>query len=351
LINNKIADCSKSFLPLSSKKKRMKNITLFLILISFLACQEVEKENQANKVKLIVYGLAIHGGAGNLQKGKIPDSLEQAYLNKLQEATEAGYAILEANGSSLDAVVVAIEILENSPLFNAGKGAVFTNRETNELDASIMDGSSRNAGAVAGVRRIKNPIKAARAVMEKSNHVLLSGNGADQFAASVGLDTVSPEYFYTQKRYKSLQRDISAEKHGTVGVVCLDKKGNLAAGTSTGGMTNKKYGRIGDSPIIGAGTYADENCAISCTGHGEYFIRYAVAYDVAAQMRYANKSLQEATNDIINHKLKEAGGSGGLISINQKGEISMPFNTGGMFRAYKTNQLDLKAFIYKDEAQ
>lgn len=327
----------------------MNKISLLLILSSFFACQEVEKQT-AQKAP-IVYGLALHGGAGNLDKSKISDSLEEVYLNKLKEATEAGYTILEADGSSLDAVVAAIEILENSPLFNAGKGAVFTNEGSNELDASIMDGSNRNAGAVAGVHRIKNPIKAARAVMEQSNHVMLSGAGADQFAASVGLDTVPPEYFYTLKRHRSLQRAISAEKHGTVGVVCIDKKGNLAAGTSTGGMTNKKYGRIGDSPIIGAGTYADELCAVSCTGHGEYFIRYAVAYDVSAQLRYANKTLHEATNEIIMQKLKEAGGSGGLIAMNRKGEISMPFNTGGMFRAFKTNQTDLKAFIYKEDAQ
>ncbi|MEX2380191.1 MAG: isoaspartyl peptidase/L-asparaginase [Vicingaceae bacterium] len=329
----------------------MNKVILLITLSCFFACQEVEKEIQEGEKAPLVYGLAIHGGAGMLDKSKISDSLELAYLIKLEEATEAGYAILEADGSSLDAVVAAIEILENSPLFNAGKGAVFTNEGNNELDASIMDGSNKNAGAVAGIRRIKNPIKAARAVMEQSDHVMLSGKGADQFGASVGLDTVPPEYFYTQKRYESLQRSISAEKHGTVGVVCLDKKGNLAAGTSTGGMTNKKYGRIGDSPIIGAGTYADENCAVSCTGHGEYFIRYAVAYDVAAQIRYASKSLQETTDNIINHKLKEAGGSGGLIAMNKNGEISMPFNTGGMFRAYKTNHKDLKAFIYKEEAQ
>lgn len=342
---------SKIVFSITFEKNIMNKTFLFFIVVCFFACQEVEKEKQTAKDAPIVYGLALHGGAGNLDKSKISDSLEQAYLNKLKEATEAGYAILEADGSSLDALVAAIEILENSPLFNAGKGAVFTNEGSNELDASIMDGKSRNAGAVAGVQRIKNPIKAARAVMEQSNHVMLSGAGADQFAASVGLDTVPPEYFYTLKRYESLRRSISAEKHGTVGVVCLDKKGNLAAGTSTGGMTNKKYGRIGDSPIIGAGTYADDLCAVSCTGHGEYFIRYAVAYDVSAQLRYANKTLQEATNDIIMQKLKKAGGSGGLIAMNRKGEISMPFNTSGMFRAYKTNQKDLKAFIYKEEAQ
>ncbi|MAC95761.1 MAG: beta-aspartyl-peptidase [Flavobacteriales bacterium] len=325
----------------------MNKFALLLILsLAIFACQTTAQKDKPNNKKELVYGLAIHGGAGNLVKGKISDSLEQAYLAKLKEATEVGYAVLESNGSSLDAVVAAIEILENSPLFNAGKGAVFTHEGKNELDASIMNGSNLQAGAVAGVSRIKNPIKAARAVMEKSKHVMLSGKGAEEFAASVGLDTVSPTYFFTQKRFESLQRAISAEKHGTVGVVCLDKKGNLAAGTSTGGMTNKKFGRIGDSPIIGAGTYADENCAVSCTGHGEYFIRYAVAYDVAAQIKYAQKSLKQATEEIINTKLKNAGGSGGLIAMDKDGNISMPFNTSGMFRAFKTNQKETQAFIF-----
>jgi len=326
----------------------MNKFALLLILnLAIFACQTTAQKDKPSNKKELVYGLAIHGGAGNLVKGKISDSLEQAYLRKLKEATEVGYAILENNGSSLDAVVAAIEILENSPLFNAGKGAVFTHEGKNELDASIMNGSNLQAGAVAGVSRIKNPIKSARAVLEKSKHVMLSGKGAEEFAASVGLDTVSPTYFFTQKRFESLQRAISAEKHGTVGVVCLDKKGNLAAGTSTGGMTNKKFGRIGDSPIIGAGTYADENCAVSCTGHGEYFIRYAVAYDVAAQMKYAQKSLKQATEEIINTKLKNAGGSGGLIAMDKDGNISMPFNTSGMFRAFKTNQKETQAFIFE----
>lgn len=326
----------------------MNKFALLLILnLAIFACQTTAQKDKPSNKKELVYGLAIHGGAGNLVKGKISDSLEQAYLRKLKEATEVGYAILENNGSSLDAVVAAIEILENSPLFNAGKGAVFTHEGKNELDASIMNGSNLQAGAVAGVSRIKNPIKSARAVLEKSKHVMLSGKGAEEFAASVGLDTVSPTYFFTQKRFESLQRAISAEKHGTVGVVCLDKKGNLAAGTSTGGMTNKKFGRIGDSPIIGAGTYADENCAVSCTGHGEYFIRYAVAYDVAAQIKYAQKSLKQATEEIINTKLKNAGGSGGLIAMDKDGNISMPFNTSGMFRAFKTNQKETQAFIFE----
>lgn len=323
----------------------------FALLICFtlalFACKTEPAKDTPKNNKELVYGLAIHGGAGKLVKEKISDSLEKAYLSKLKEATEAGYAVLNNNGSSIDAVVTAIEILENSPLFNAGKGAVFTHKGKNELDASIMNGSNLQAGAVAGVSRIKNPIKAARAVMERSKHVMLSGKGAEEFAVLVNLDTVSPTYFFTQKRYESLQRAISAEKHGTVGVVCLDKNGNLAAGTSTGGMTNKKFGRIGDSPIIGAGTYADENCAVSCTGHGEYFIRYAVAYDVTAQMKYAQKSLKQATEEIINTKLKNAGGSGGLIAMDKNGNISMPFNTSGMFRAFKTNQKETQAFIFE----
>lgn len=330
----------------------MKNIyLLFFICIFCMACKEPKNKASTIKANTKVFGLVVHGGAGNIDKNNIPDHLEQAYLSKLKEATMAGYTILENNGKSIDAVVAVIEILENSPLFNAGKGAVFNHQGINKLDASIMDGKNKNAGAVASLQHIKNPIKLARLVMDSSKHLMLSGLGAEKFAKMHGIDTVSQAYFYTQKRYESLLRKISAEKHGTVGVVCLDQKRNLAAGTSTGGMTNKKYGRIGDSPIIGAGTYADELCAVSCTGHGEYFIRYAVAHDVSARMRYGNQSLAEATDQIINNKLKNAGGAGGLISINHKGEISMPFNTQGMFRAYKTNQKELKAFMYKESGQ
>jgi beta-aspartyl-peptidase (threonine type) len=289
---------------------------------------------------------------------KMPDSLQNAYHSKLKEATEAGYRVLEKGGKSIDAVIAAIEIMENSSLFNAGKGAVFTHEETNELDASIMNGADLNAGAVAGVTMVKNPIKAAQKVMENSPHVLLSGKGADQFAIDQKLDTVDNQYFFTPQRFKHLQKakqkaEQSAYhplfdlKYGTVGAVCLDKEGNLAAGTSTGGMTNKRYGRIGDSPIIGAGTYANELCAVSCTGHGEYFIRYAVAYDLAAQIKYQQKSLAEAGDQIIHKKLKDAGGDGGLISIDKNGNINMPFNTKGMFRAFKTSSKPLETLIFE----
>jgi beta-aspartyl-peptidase (threonine type) len=288
---------------------------------------------------------------------------EKLYRSKLSEALEAGYAILYSGGSSMDAITAAIIILEDSPMFNAGKGAVFTNDGKNELDASIMDGKSRNGGAVAGTTRIKNPILAARAVMEQSPHVLLSGKGADDFAKRIGLEIVDQEYFYTEWRYKSLERTRQMKneegsdkfykqrysKFGTVGALALDVKGNLAAGTSTGGRTNKKYGRIGDSPIIGAGTFADNNsCAVSATGHGEFFIRYVVAYDVAARMMYLNETVEQAAEIIINDKLKKAGGSGGIIALDRQGHITMPFNTAGMYRGYKKQGEKAQVLIYKD---
>ncbi|RMI19351.1 MAG: isoaspartyl peptidase/L-asparaginase, partial [Calditrichaeota bacterium] len=260
-------------------------------------------------------------------------------------------------GSSLDAVEQTIRVLEDSPLFNAGKGAVFTNAGTNELDASIMDGATLQAGAVAGVKRVKNPISLARLVMEKSPHVMLAGDGADAFAKENGLELVDPHYFYTEQRYQQWQRVLQREKEkqqsqsraapdaasseadepplGTVGVVALDKQGNLAAGTSTGGMTNKRWGRVGDSPIIGAGTYADNRtCAVSCTGHGEYFIRLNVAHDISALMAYKGLSVQEAAEEVILKKLTQLGGTGGVIAIDRNGNIAMPFNTSGMYRGY-----------------
>ncbi|MEQ8910471.1 MAG: isoaspartyl peptidase/L-asparaginase [Vicingaceae bacterium] len=343
----------------------MKNTTTLLLILFIWACHSKEQKQEIEKVKKnttdkIAYGLVIHGGAGSQERGKYSDSLEQAYHQKLAEATEKGYALIEKGTPALDVVVATIEILENSPLFNAGKGAVFTHEENNQLDASIMDGATLEAGAVAGVKIVKNPIKAAQAVLQHSPHVLLSGNGADQFAISLGLDTVPNSYFFTPKNFnylkkiKAKQKQQTAyqattdEKFGTVGCAVLDKNGKLAAGTSTGGMTNKRYGRIGDSPIIGAGTYANDLVAVSCTGHGEYFIRYAVAYDLAAQIAYQGKSVKEASEFIIHQKLKQAGGQGGLISIDQNGNVSMPFNTSGMFRAVKTNNTELKTAIYKD---
>lgn len=304
--------------------------------------------------------IVVHGGAGTLKKRNMTNEQETAYRKKISEAISVGYTVLENGGSALDAVIYAIVILENSPIFNAGKGAVFTHTGNNELDASIMDGSNLEAGAVAGVKTIKNPILAARAVMEQSPHVMLSGKGAEEFARTVGLELVDSTYFYTERRYKSLQRALELEKggsgtiedtmnfkFGTVGVVALDAEGNLAAGTSTGGTTNKKYGRIGDSPVIGAGTYADNaSCAVSCTGDGEYFIRGVVAYDIAAKVKYLNISVEEAAKTVISEQLKEIGGSGGVICLDQKGNYAMIFNTEGMYRGVKQKGKKMEISIF-----
>lgn len=319
-------------------------IIMFFVSSSFLITDNSKEEK-------IDFAIIIHGGAGYLQKQNLSEEQHETYLDKLNEALDIGIKILENNGSSTDAVEKVINFLENDSLFNAGIGAVFTNEGKNELDASIMEGKTMNAGAVAGVTKIKNPISAAREVMDNSKHVMLSGEGANQFAKKQGLEIVDNEYFFTHKRYDNLQKILEkerkAEKHGTVGCVALDKNGNLAAGTSTGGMTNKMYGRIGDSPIIGAGTYANNiTCAVSCTGHGEYFIRYAVAHDVSALMEYKELSLEEATKYIVHKKLVEAGGKGGLIAVDGKGNVSMEFNTPMMFRAfYQSNgNRDVKIF-------
>ena len=295
--------------------------------------------------------LVIHGGAGTILKANMTDKQEQQIKAKMQEALNVGAEILKNGGSSLDAVTETICVLEDSPLFNAGKGAVFTAEGVNEMDASIMDGRDLNAGAVAGVRSIKNPIRAARAVMEDSPHVLLFGAGADTFALHEGLDIVHPSYFFTQRRWDSYQKvkakKEQGEKHGTVGAVALDKHGNLAAATSTGGMTYKMKGRIGDSPIIGAGTYADNNtCAVSCTGHGEYFIRYAVAYDISALMKYKGLTLHQAADEVIMKKLKQAGGEGGIIAVDKDGNTSMTFNTSGMFRGKITKGEKPEVFVF-----
>ncbi len=305
------------------------------------------------------YALVIHGGSGNISREWMSPEREAAYLAKLSEALEAGEAILKTGGSSMDAVVAAIMILEDSPLFNAGKGAVFNFEGRNELDASIMDGKTLQAGAVAGITNIKNPITAARKVMENSPHVMLTGRGAEHFAFEEGLEAVDPSYFFDQARwdqYREFLRDNTPQlrgdtypdmKMGTVGAVALDMEGNLAAATSTGGMTGKRFGRIGDSPIIGAGTYANNQaCAVSATGHGEYFIRNVIAYDIAAQMMYAGKSLHEAANDNVMQKLKEQGGNGGIIAVDRQGNVAMPFNTTGMFRGYikSTGETEVKIF-------
>ncbi|MCF8373120.1 MAG: isoaspartyl peptidase/L-asparaginase [Bacteroidales bacterium] len=307
---------------------------IFVLLI-FSTCQNKAEQPRPG------YALVIHGGSGNFSVDDISIEKQKAYREKMKEALLAGEEILKENGSCLDAVEACIRIMEDSPLFNAGKGSVFTHEGTNEMDASIMVGSDRKAGAVAGVKHVKNPISAARAVMEKSKHVMLSGSGADFFASENGLDTVGTEYFYTEERWQSLQNFLQNEKKkeldklGTVGCVALDKMGNLAAGTSTGGMTNKMFGRIGDSPIVGCGSYADNNtCGISFTGHGEYIIRTVAAHDIAATMGYKNVDLKTAMTDVIMIKLKSIGGDAGAIGIDKNGDIEMVFNTKGMFRGY-----------------
>ena len=293
------------------------------------------------------YAIAIHGGAGTILKKNMKPEREKEITAVLNKALDAGEDILKKGGTAMDAITQTIMVLENSPHFNAGKGAVFTHEGKNELDASFMDGKTQNAGAVGGVTNIKNPILAARAVMEKSKHVMLSGKGAEEFAKEQGIEQVDPSYFHTDFRWESLQKAKAAEaklgylagnpdyKYGTVGCAALDKDGNLAAGTSTGGMTNKKWNRIGDAPIIGAGTYANNNtCATSSTGHGEYYIRYVVAHDISALVEYKGMPFQEAAKYVIEDKLKKSGGSGGLIGVDKYGNVAMPFNTPGMYRGY-----------------
>lgn len=326
-------------------------ITTIIIAVLFLySCNSSHNEKKTTPK----YVLVIHGGAGTILKKNLTEEKEQQYIAKLEEALLTGAEVLKSGGSSLNAITDAIMVMENSPLFNAGKGAVFTEEGVNEMDASIMDGNSGGAGAVAGVRNIKNPILAARAVMEKSNHVLLTGDGADEFAARHGLEIVDSTYFFTPNRWKyyekvKAKRTLENEKHGTVGAVALDNYGNLAAGTSTGGMTYKMKGRVGDSPIIGAGTYADNNtCAVSATGHGEYFIRNVVAYDIAALMKYTNVSLKEAANYVVMGKLKKIEGDGGIIAVDSSGNFTMTFNTTGMYRGVITSDGLKKVMIYGD---
>lgn len=300
--------------------------------------------------------LVIHGGAGNIHPGMMTAEEEQAYTEGLQTALSAGYKVLEGNGTAMDAVVAAIVELENNPLFNAGRGAVYTKKGLNEMDAALMNGKTLGAGAIAGVRNIKNPITLAREVMEHSGHVFLSGKGASEFALSRGMEQVPDEYFYNKLRYDqwleirhsdSYQLDHKGDnlkgapndhKFGTVGAVACDADGNLAAGTSTGGMTNKRFGRIGDSPVIGAGTYANnKTCAISCTGHGEPFIQSVVAYDVSCLMEYKGMSLQEACDTVIKDKLVKIDGEGGLIAVDGQGNGLFSFNSKGMYRGMKSS--------------
>ena len=330
----------------------MKKLIFLIIVLLIHSCQSNKLENNI--------AIVIHGGAGTILKDNMTPELESAYLNKLEEAVKTGYQILQEGGTSQKAVEETIKIMENSPLFNAGVGAVLTNDESVSLDASFMEGSNLNAGAIAGSRYIKNPISAAISVMEDSPHVLLSSNGADEFAIKMGLDTMPNSYFITERRLNSVRRAkqndnlsfedtfINDSKYGTVGCVAIDKMGNISSGTSTGGTTNKKWGRIGDVPIIGAGTYANNDCCgISATGWGEHFIRNVVAYDIAAQIIYDNKNIEEASIKSLD-KVMETGGDGGVIGLDNKGNISMEFNTAGMYRASVDINGKVTIKIYSD---
>jgi beta-aspartyl-peptidase (threonine type) len=313
------------------------------------------------------FSLVIHGGAGTIVKEDMTPALEQAYKTGLQQALDIGYSVLENGGSAVEAVRAAIRILEDNVLFNAGKGAVFTKKGVQEMDAAIMDGETLAAGSIAGVRNVRNPIELAYEVMANSNHVFLSGKGANDFAIKQGLKLEPDDYFFSQFRYdqwkeirdsdnysldhtnQALDELMKDKKFGTVGAVACDNQGNLAAATSTGGMTNKKYGRIGDSPIIGAGTYANnQTCAISCTGHGELFIRACAAHDVNALMAYKGYSLQQAMDEVVHQKLMSLKGEGGMIGVDAHGNTAMVFNSAGMYRAMKNSRGEETIGIYKN---
>jgi len=341
----------------------MKALKLFTVLLCTVWALNVNAQQKK-------YVMVIHGGAGTILKKNMTPEKEAAYVAALTKALQAGYAEIKAGKSSLDAVEATIHVLENDPHFNAGKGAVFTHDGRNELDAAIMDGKTLMAGAVAGVTTVKNPISAARAVMEKSEHVMMVGSGADQFAKDAGLEIVDPKYFWTKERWNGLQEAIKEDstkavldhgskksgllgiknhdyKFGTVGCVALDQAGNLAAGTSTGGMTNKKYGRVGDAPIIGAGTYCNnETAGISCTGWGEFYIRNVVAKTISDLMEYKGISVAEASKIVLD-KVGKMGGDGGLIALDKKGNVAMPFNTEGMYRGTITADGKIEVNIYK----
>jgi L-asparaginase / beta-aspartyl-peptidase len=361
----------------------MKRISILLVLLCLL--QQLCLA-QSGPITLV-----IHGGAGNITPDRITPEKQKSYEEAMKEALRLGYAVLEKGGTSLDAVEAAVRSMEDNPLFNAGKGAVFTAEGRNELDAAIMDGATGKAGAVAGVTTVRNPIAAARAVMEKSPHVMMTGPGAEAFAKEQGLELVAPEYFRSEARYQEylkvkereakpavspapaaspapddkpkqaprpgkkkkdsgssrLEPYLEGHKFGTVGAVALDAQGNLAAATSTGGMTMKRYGRVGDAPIIGAGTFADNaTCAVSATGHGEYFIRSVVAHDISALMAYKGFTVQQAAEEVVMKKLVEKGGEGGVIALDRKGNFSMPFNSSGMFRGsiQKGKEPEVKIF-------
>jgi beta-aspartyl-peptidase (threonine type) len=344
------------------RSARGKIAVLAIAVLLTLSCtwvgQAVAAEGTATgqKVGGKMFALAIHGGAGTLPRNDIGAEQEKAYLAGLNEALDAGYAVLERNGSSLDATIAAVRVLEDNPLFNAGRGAVLNRDGIAELDASVMYGRTLGAGAVSGLRTIKNPISLARLVMDKSPHVMLVGAGAEEFAKLQGVEFVPNDYFVTPVRRMQLERllrgavttkenDLAA--FGTVGAVALDSSGNLAAATSTGGMTGKRWGRVGDSPIIGAGTYANNaSCAVSATGHGEYFIRAVVAHDICAQVEYLKIPLSKASANVL-AKMKALGGNGGVIAIDPKGEVVLDFNSEGMFRGVATSRGRREAAIFR----
>ena len=348
----------------------MKNyLLLILIPLLLISCKEVDKQEggivEKKQKQDMTFAIVLHGGAGSIKKAYFTPEQEKAYTDKLSEALDAGYLVLQNNGSALDAVQQTINVMENSPLFNAGKGAVLNSLGKVEMDASIMDGKTLNCGAVAGVAHIKNPIIAARLVMDSTRHVFLYGEGAEIFAKEKGIQLMDVQYFITSKRQAQLKRlqakeagkkiayktpidKMNDHKYGTVGCVALDKNGNIAAGTSTGGMMNKKYGRIGDSPIVGAGTYANnQTCGISCTGTGEYFIRTLASHTVSDLMQYKNNNLLDAMK-IAMDKIQDLGGDGGMIGLDTKANIAWYFNTDGMFRAYKKSNGEKKIKLFKN---
>jgi L-asparaginase / beta-aspartyl-peptidase len=323
-----------------------------LLFRAFLACAPVAQGSDGDAPMI---SIAIHGGAGVITRSSLSAEDEAAYRADLARALDAGYEVLQAGGDSLDAVTAAVRILEDSPLFNAGRGAVFNHEGINELDASIMDGRTLKAGAVAGVRHVRNPVDLARRVMERSPHVLLSGAGAEEFALEQGLELVPRKYFFTERRWQQLERARAGDKlgaaalgyFGTVGAVARDSRGNLAAATSTGGMTNKRWGRVGDSPIIGAGNYADnDSCAVSATGSGEFFIRSVLAHEISALMKYRGLAVEEAARQAVRERLQGIGGDGGVIVVDREGNVAMQFNTEGMFRGTRDSRGRREVAIY-----
>jgi len=345
--------------------KKLLNLLLTIVILT--SCETTSTKSTIQKREPNSFAIVIHGGAGGIKREYFNDEQQDAYTKKLEEALDAGYKILENGGISLDAIQAAINVMEDSPLFNAGKGAVYNSEGNQEMDAAIMDGKTLNAGAIAGVNHIKNPILAARIVMDSSKHVMLSGKGAEIMAKSYGIEMVDSSYFFTEKRLNQLRKIqgkeeiqldhtafliknelIDDHKFGTVGAVAIDKSGNIAAGTSTGGMTNKKYGRIGDVPIIGAGTYANNlTCGISATGTGEYFMRTVAAHEVSNLIQYQRMTSEQALHEVLFNQIGPLGGEGGMILMDKNGNVAWDFNSTGMFRGYKKSDGDTKIEMFE----